>query len=452
MINSDITLWEHQSDTVNRALDTLKDRGYYYILAGCGTGKTLMSLAIVDGLSASRVLIVSTKASLHTTWAREISDKTDDTCLVLDRGTKKNQQALKTDDSRYHIINYEAVWRLKKLPQYDVIISDETHRLSGHTSKQSRAMAKLARTIPYRIGMTGTGFEDRLTQLYGQFRFLTPGKYLRCNLFGTWSDFFEQYAEYYIHDGIKIPTGSKNKEQLMSKIAPYTTILSSEDVLDLPDVINITRSLPLSKKVKRAYTEMKETYITEIASGVITADNVLVHGLRLQQIANGFVTDALTGSVTVLDDKTPKIIETLAILEEIDGAPCVIFTQFRHDVTLLKHALDSNGYTYNLLTGDCKEHGLWQAGQGGQVLIANFSAGSESVDLTRARYGIDYTGTYSNTQYEQSRWRMRRPGADSSLPITYYRLIIEDTIDETIWDTIDNKSDTASAFMHMLAL
>lgn len=429
-------LWKHQQDTHDRAVSVLREHGFYYILAGCGTGKTLTSLAIMDTLAANKVLIVSTKASLTTTWKKQIEAMTDYRCCVLDKSAAKNAELLQNNDIDIFIVNYEMLWRIKNIPHFDMIITDESHRIANHTTKQSRFILKLSKKIPYRLAMTGTGFSDRVTQLYGQFRFLKP------DILGKYNDFFEKYTHYYTKDNIKIYKSPKNYTELMRKIQPYTTILMSEDVLTLPDVVIVEKPLAMPALVRKHYQDMLAEYMVFLESGVIVADNILVHLLRLQQLANGFIED------NILSDYKAK--HVIDIILELNNHPVVIFTNFKTDIALIAKLLDKNKITYSKLTGDTKEHDRWIDGTGGQVLLVNYKAGSESVDLTRARYAIDYNATYSNTIYEQSRYRLRRPGADINHPITYFRLYASDTIDEKMWLLLDNKDTTKNKLLQVL--
>ena len=129
-----------------------------------------------------------------------------------------------------------------------------------------------------------------------------------------------------------------------------------------------------------------------------------------------------------------KLKECLAILDEIGGKPVVIFTRFQEDVRKLQQDIPGA----KLLVGGCHEHIEWQAGEG-QVLIANIAAGSTGVNLSRARYCIYYSIGHSRTDYNQSRYRIRRPGSDLAYPIAYYHILMEGSIDIAIRRALASK-------------
>lgn len=113
-----------------------------------------------------------------------------------------------------------------------------------------------------------------------------------------------------------------------------------------------------------------------------------------------------------------------------------MFTRFKEDVNLLREAFEKDGLEVKLLVGSTHEHDEFQAGSG-DVLIANIAAGAEGIDLSRARYVIYYSVDHSRTMYEQSRWRVRRH--EGGLPITYYHLEMEGSIDEDIYKALQGK-------------
>lgn len=450
-----VDLWKHQEALANDFVDGMSERGYHYAIAGCGVGKTLSTLAAIDIAGFKRVLIITTKAAMTSAWAGDISKFTDFTYTLLNKGTKKNNELLR-NKSRIFIINYESAWRVSELGHFDLIVCDESHRIGSHNSKQSKAITGIGASYDNRLAFTGTAWNDRPLQIYGQARYLSPVKRPRVGYvsshFGTWTEFFNTYAEYYMKDNIKIPTGYKNLSKLADMLNPFTTVIETEDVLDLPPLIEKTHNIVMDGTIRKHYREMNNDFITYIKDSAVTADNMLVQGLRLHQLTGGYVTDAVTGEVTQIIEpkKNPKIKATLDILDEIAGEPTVIFTRFTPDVHALKTVLESNGIGVSLLTGDVKEHDAWQADNGKQVLIANMQAGSEGVTLTRARHSIYYSVGFSRTQYEQSLYRTRRPGADLTKPIMIHRLSMLNSIDEHMWSVLAEKGDISRELLKLV--
>jgi len=434
-------LWSHQIAMHDFVSDRLwYDDGYAWLLAGCGTGKTLVAYAVMQTLDVKRMLVLTTKAAALQAWVGDAQKHTEGLTVLapVGKSLKAKVQSLHAATNPFvFVMNYESAWRMTdelRLAEFDMVVADESHKLQGHDSKQSTKLARLCMGIPYKLAMTGTGWDNSHLAVFGQVRWLDPcvkrGR-VHSSVLGTWTQFFDNYTRYYVKDNIKIPTGAKNLPDLNKKINPFTLRVDSEVVLDLPPELHIERVMEMPKPMKRAYEEMHADMVAEIDDGYVVANSILEKTLRLHQITSGFI--PLDGHNRAIDipSKNPKLLELEAILDEIDGKPLVVFMRFLHDMELITRMLDYWGITHRELSGRAHQHVEWQAGAG-QVLLTNIQAGSEGVDLTRARYGVYYSLGHSRTNYTQSLARIRRPGADLNHPVTYFHLIMKDTIDEDI--------------------
>ena len=445
-------LWDHQRQLVDAAHYALEKYGYCWWIAGCAIGKTLSSYKLMEELGVERVLVITTKAAIPSAWIEDAETHLENINLVAPwkKGVKSKICALMASETPVvYVINYESAWRMwvhLKNYGFDLVVCDESHKLKSRSSKMSKLLCKL--NIPKKLIMTGTPWDDRPTDAFGQIRFCSPiirGNYYGSKLVGSWTAFFEKYVIYHQMDNnIKIPLSYKNLDELREQISDWTVWVDSEEVLDLPPEIHIDRYVTMLPKTKRVYRELKAEFIAQVGDDTIVADNILVQVLRLHQITSGFYQPVGSTEVKDLADDT-KLKECLAILDKIGGKPVVIFTVFQEDVRkLLQHIPDAK-----LLVGRKHEHLEWQAGEG-QVLIANLAAGSTGVNLSRARYCIYYSVGHSKTDYNQSTYRVRRPGSDLNFPITYYHIQMEGSIDTTIRRALARKGNMAKLLLEGL--
>lgn len=459
------TLWEHQKLMVEFAKYQLENHGYVYWLSGCTTGKTLAALKVIEVMGFKRTLVLCTKAAIPTAWAEDIRAKTTGFHFIeLLKGTSKEKAArmrrelADTQLPAIVAVNYETARMITadlKAVQFDFIISDESHKLAAPNSKVSIEMAQLAALTPYKMAMTGTGWEDRPTQLFGQLRFMTPqklGKVWGSELVGNWYKFFENYVVYYTHNNIKIPRGYKNLDRLRSIIEPFTMDILTEDVVELPEAIHIRRVIEPTPEIKQAYQQMQEDMIAHFGEDLMRTDNVLAQSMRLHQLTGGFYTPYVVGplglplpdqDVKPVPGSNPKLEALMDIVDELGNKPFVVFTRFSDEVRLITEAFKKQGLETRMLVGGCHEHVEWQAGDG-QALIANISAGSAGVNLSRARYCIYYSMGHSRTDYMQSLYRIRRKGSDLRYPITYFYLLMGGTIDQDILNGMGQKAHIAN--------
>jgi SNF2 domain-containing protein/helicase-like protein len=417
-------LWSHQKDMIAHAKSCYQaGLGGAWWLAGCSTGKTYASLQFMRDMDFKRILVITTAAAAEDVWPTTVLEHFSEYELRLVSGTPKQRaKALNGLPERFiAVVSYGLSWR-DKLPQFEAIISDESHKLQAHNSRVSLNAAKMG--AKFKLLMTGTAFDDKLTYVYGQMRFIDPV------VLGKYESFYNRHVNYYVPPAnpyVKIATGYKNHEQLAERIAPYLIRVDSEKVLDLPPQMDIVKHLKFEKSMAKAYKNFAKDYITKINGEVLTASNAGVLAMRLHQV---------TGSVG-----SPKLQATLDILDEIGRKPTVIFTRFSEEVALLEQKLADESYRVMKLVGGLHQHVEFQKGEG-DVLIANMDAGAEGVDLTRARYVIYYSTGYKRSSYIQSRYRVRRANSpDKQNPITFYHLRVAGTIDDTIAEVIEGKGD-----------
>lgn len=446
-------LWPHQRQMVDFTKAAFKQYRFAWWIAGCAVGKTLSALAVAAELGFDRTLVLTKKTIIEQAWGGAIRRHTMGfTYLPLVNGSSKAKAELlklhKDDPNLVVVVNYEtAVLIIPELlaMRFQLVVADESHKLKSHNSKQSKVLARYL-NIPYRLAMTGTPFHDRPTDAFGQVRWLDGGRRAGSSwaskILGTWTAFFDQYVEYRVKDNIKIPTRYKNLDVLQRKIAPFSIQLNSEEVLTLPPQQDIDRWVEWTPDLKRVYREVERDMLAQYEGNTLVADNVLTMGMRLHQLTGGwFVGDSGSNYIA-----TPKIDATLDLLDEIGGEPTVIFTAFATDVAGLEEALTKAGYKVKKLVGGTYQHEEFQRGDG-DVIIVNLSAGNAGIELTRARYAIYYSVGHSRTDYDQSRYRIRRPGSDVNKPVVYYHLMLPQSVDVAMHRAMQEKADVASKLL-----
>jgi SNF2 family DNA or RNA helicase len=454
-----VDLWQHQRYIIDRALDTLFDRGYHYWDVGCSLGKTIASLTVQEALPKGHTLVLTTKSGVEQAWAQQPAEHFADTPLLsLIGGTTKDKAARYIEFRKLPygitVVNYESFVRMgdvfQKYPP-QTIIADESHKLKAAGGRTSRLLC----TIPakYRLAMTGTAWEDSPLDVYGQLRWLAPARNYTSSILGSWSSFFQEYAIYYTIGHNKIPKAFKNLDRLAKIMASFTTILRTEDVYNaewaakypgtpvLPPAHHDIHWLDMTSQMRSLYETMCERMLARDSGQIMVADNPLVNGLRLHMLTSGLYTGTHHESGTRLTEADARTYEggnvkldrLIDLLDEIGKRKVVIFTRFTQDVDRIKAAVDRPTFE---LTGRAHEHLDFIKAKDG-ILIANINAGSASVDLTVASHCIFYTLDWARSNYVQALARVRRP--ESKHPVTYHYLLVRNSIDGLIYDTLQRK-------------
>lgn len=449
-------LWTHQQE----AVELILSRDKTLLLAGVGVGKTLATIVVAERAKHRRVLVLTMKKPMRSVWEAEFKEAMSDglasgwEILVLDKGSsvskaKQISKAWETKAKLAVIVNYETA-KLLSLDRWnwDFAIADESHKLKSHDSQTSIKLAASLRSVPHKVAMTGTAWDDRPTDVYGQIRWLDPLPLGRQRWgaipFGSWNEFFEQYVVYWNMNHIKIPKSYKNQDQLADKIWPYIHIIDREKVLTLPPVLDVPREVSLKKGHMDFYETLRDEMIAKIDGNTLTASNALALGLRLQQVAGGFYKpDGAEKTVKIPDGDAKKEL-LLDLVDELGQEPFVVFTRFTDEVYDIGASLKRLNIDWVQTADNKDQHMLWQQGVG-QALIVNISSGGAGINLTRAAYGFFYSTGYSNTEFVQAQGRIDRP--KQTRKVTFYHIAAAGTVDGEIQRALRNKASVAQSLL-----
>jgi SNF2 family DNA or RNA helicase len=334
-------------------------------------------------------------------------------------------------------INYESArsepfahWALANV--WPLVIADESHRLKQASGRASRFASRLTLRSRYRLALTGTPMAHEPIDIWAQFRFLDP-----TILDPTFGSFKLRHAVMggYFNKEIK---GWRDLDELKRKFYTIAFRVTNE-VLDLPPELDQSLYATLSPRAARVYRDMEEHLIAELESGLITAANALVRLLRLQQITGGTVTDDSLVEHQIDTAKEDALTDFLSDLDPTE--PVAVFARFKSDLRAIHRAATKAGLCSGELSGDHDDLAAWQRGAIGDptILAVQIQAGGIGVDLTRARYAVYYSMGFSLTDYLQSRARVRRP--PQTRPVTYYHILVTDSIDETVLRAVLARQD-----------
>ena len=447
--------WSHQK----KALSYLFKRDAAALYTDMGTGKTKVMIDLMQSRNFKRVLVVAPKKACDV-WVKQIAlhgvggkfrtypcqnlskAKVTELLLGIPKWTKSRTQ----EETYVFIINYEKVWDKniervlsRKTFGLDCIICDESHRIKGPRSNCTMALTRLGKLVPHRYLVTGTPLAENPIDVYAQYKFLD--RTIFGDNFGAFRDEYENLdivlttrIGHRIRDK-KEPF--KNLDQLREKM--FSCAFYIESSVELPEQTDIEWNFEMPKRTQKLYDEFIEDSAYEMNGMWLSADNVLVNILKLQQLTSGYacVEDIDTKEKKILNVDKARVEAFNEILEELpENEPLVVFCNYKKDIKNVRRACKEAGLLFSELHGGKDTLKSWQDGKT-QVIILQYSSGSESIDLTRARYCVYYSLTRRLSLYEQSRKRIHRPG--QTRPCVYYHLIEKKTPTKVSRITIDEK-------------
>jgi SNF2 family DNA or RNA helicase len=308
--------------------------------------------------------------------------------------------------------------------RWGTLVLDEAQFIKNARTRTARAVRDLH--ADWKLALTGTPLENHLGELWSIFRAVSPG------LFGHWERFRERFV-----DPIEKQKDHRRRHALSRTIRPFILRRTKSEVLsELPQRTEVQLTAELSKPERKLYEDARLWAVTHLADAADDGEDhrfqVLAALTRLRQLAchPALVDASWTGSSAKLD----LLLETVDELRE-GRHRALVFSQFTQHLALIRKALDERGIPYQYLDGRTparqREQRVeaFQRGEGDLFLIS-LKAGGTGLNLTAADYVIHMDPWWNPAVEDQATDRAHRIG--QSRPVTVYRLVAEDTIEEQI--------------------
>lgn len=365
------------------------------------TGKTLTALAIADELNLPRVLIVCPPKAVPE-WERQIAEHWSTTAEV-----KIHTMGELADPKRNR--------KLKRWIAGNLVIADETHRVKSISGLNSRRLRSVSRSAQYRLALTGTPTGQGPQDLWAQFDFLDP------TIFGKWSEFRALYCIMGGYRGKKV-VGQKNQAQMEQIVAQHSYRVSMREVN--PQLIRVQNRViktPLTGELA-AYRSMAEELVAEVKGKKVSTELIVTQVLKLQQITGGSILDSDGTPLEVGDSK-------LRLLLGIKERPLVIVYRFLHEFERIRQA--APGTVQSIRGGE----NTFDPEHPADWILLQVQSG-ESLDLSAAKSMVFYSWDYSHFRHSQVRARIL---VYNSTKVTYYYLVMVNTIDEILLEVVRRK-------------
>lgn len=421
-----------------------------------GLGKTVSTLTavqeLIDDCEVSRVLVVAPKKVAETTWTTEAQKwnhlKTLRVAKVM--GTEKQRRLALEQKADIYVIGRDSfVWLVGiyggMLP-FDVLVIDELTSFKSPKSERFKAMRMATPTVKRVIGLTGTPAPNGLIDLWAQMYCLDMGARLGKSI----SKYRETYFETHKWNNIIVRCDVKKgcDDIIKTKIEDICLSMQAKDYLQLPALLTHTVKVELSPSTMAAYTKFEKDKVIEFNDAHQGEPaNVLANsaaGLmnKLSQFANGAIYDDDRNVHEIHNEKLDKLAE---IVEAANGSSVLVFYQYKHDITRITKKL--KGYKVEAYK-DERQLLDWNAGKI-DVLLAHPAATAFGLNMQQGGHYIVWFGTGWNLElYQQANARLHRQG--QQYPVTVYKLLCANTVDERANAALDNKTGVQQSLLDSL--
>lgn len=440
------TLRSYQKDGY-RWLKTLERYGFHGILADdMGLGKTIqvITLLLSQPKESAPSLIVC-PSSLIYNWEHEFGKFAPNMQVLPVVGTGEERKALLQDISGYDavITSYDLLRRDEEL--YDAytfryMIIDEAQYIKNHTTQNAKAVKAVQ--AEHRVALTGTPIENRLSELWSIFDFLMPG------FLYSYGKFREEYERAIVRE-----QDQEAVRRFRRLTEPFILRRLKQDVLeDLPEKTEQVIYTGLTGVQKQLYQasvlQLREQLEQQSGDQYQHSKlQVLAQLMRLRQICcdPALCFERYNGESA----KTEACVELVEDCIEA-GHKLLLFSQFTSMLELLEEKLKKLGVAYYKLTGETSKEErqrLVNAFQQDQVpvFLISLKAGGTGLNLTAADIVIHYDPWWNVAAQNQATDRTHRIGQKN--PVTVYKLIARDTIEERILQLQESKQELADQIL-----
>lgn len=400
-----------------------------------GLGKTVQTLALLLNRAPKGPALVIAPLSVAMNWLSE-TQKFAPTLKTRLYNSNRDLSDLGTFDlviASYGLVQQDI--DLFTQQHWHSLVLDEAQAIKNSATKRSQAVMSLK--ADFKVIASGTPVENHLGELWNLFHFINPG------LLGSKERFAKRFAT-------PIENGDDTARQTLKKmIQPFILRRSKSQVLsELPARTQITLPIELSAQERHLYEALRQQAVDNIAAAKKnTPMQVLAEITKLRRFC--------CNPQLVLknaDTASSKLAVFAKVLEELldNKHKALVFSQFVDHLSIVRDYLDQQGISYQYLDGATptaerkKRVDLFQAGEG-DVFLISLKAGGTGLNLTAADYVIHLDPWWNPAVEDQASDRAHRMGQQR--PVTIYRLVAQNTIEEKIISLHAEKRDLADSLL-----
>ena len=423
-------------------LKHLTDRGFGALLADdMGLGKTIQTIAWLmkrrEADDAKPVLIVA-PVSVTMNWMRELAKFAPSMNVMLHQGKERLaggsflRAAKKCDVVITGYPLFVKDFRLLSEAGFGALVLDEAQLIKNPDTR----MAQSARAFPCldRVALTGTPFENRVTDIWSIEEFLNAG------LLGPRSEFVEDF-ERPIREGGSAPAMAELKKAL----APFLLRRLKNDpeiAAELGAKREIREYCVLSARQRAAY----EVALARYANAPREERGGKGHALALLTELK-LVCDGLGGDGEIYGGKVERLVELLESIFDA-GESVLVFTQYVKVGERIKALIEKKfarkvPFLHGGLTPSARDFQIaaFNSSEQPTAFVLSLKAGGFGLNLTKATHVIHYDRWWNPAVENQATDRAHRIG--QSRTVFVHLFISHGTLEDRIDRILEEKRTIA---------
>ena len=417
------------------------------VLLRPGHGKTALTLTALRDAWAFPALVVAPARVAESVWKQEGAawEHLAGLRIVPLVGSPLRRLAAMELRGDVEVVSYENLpWLLDTIDagkRYDAIVFDELSKMKHPGTKRFKRLRHVVEAIRYRVGLTGTPVGNHLLDLFGEM-FMVAGEKPLGPTLGRYRDRYFKAVKFHGFIPVKWALAAPTHEaEIFARCAPYTFTLPDQPVVRTPPVVLNRLDLPMPHDVQVEIMDLERELHVQFEDGIdLVALEASTLATKLRQYAGGAV--YVNPAHDYVERHTEKIDAVRDLLDELQGAPAVIFYWYQHEKERLLAALKGRE-----VASDPTPENLaaWNAGKLEALLLhpqgaghgLNLQAGGSTI--------IWFTLPWSHELWVQANGRLARQGQQAPT-VTAHVLMCGET-DRRVLAALTAKGKTEERFM-----
>ncbi len=423
-----------------------------------GLGKTIELITLLlhdreaaNGASQHGPALLICPMSIVGNWHREVQRFAPSLKVMIHHGHERlSGEAFAEEAQRHDIVitTYALALRDKEhlaLIDWEYVVLDEAQNIKNESAKQTQAIKSINGS--YKIALTGTPVENRLSELWSIMEFLNPG-YL-----GSAADFSKKFAL-----PIEKYHNADRAETLKKVIQPFVLRRLKTDkaiISDLPDKMEMKVYCNLTQEQASLYEAVVKEMMEQIenSEGIQRKGLVLSTLMKLKQVCNHPA--HFVGDGSSLPGRSGKLARLEEMLEEVlaAGDKALIFSQFAEMGGMLRHYLQEKLECEVLfLHGgtpkkqrDLVVQRFQDERRSAPIFILSLKAGGVGLNLTAANHVFHFDRWWNPAVENQATDRAFRIGQTRNVQV--HKFISVGTMEEHIDQMIEQKKYLAESIV-----
>lgn len=436
-----MNLYPHQIEML-RETENLNRVAYYLDM---GLGKTFIGAEKMQQLGNQVNLLICQKSKIDD-WMKHFQEYYPD-CAALNL-TKKEEMAdffyMYQHCSQFNpfvgIINYDLVFRRPELLKLDffTLMLDESSLIQNETAKRTKFILRL--NPDNVILLSGTPTSGKYENLWSQIHLL------------GWDISSKLYNRQYVN-WERIEAGEdfgfwtvnkeepyKNVDRLKSKLREHGAVfLKTDESFDRFGYPKLPEQMPpiiIKVPTTKAYRTFRK-------NGFVTVNTIVndqygnATNQKIELVGDTTFTQRLYARMLCGQYNKDKL-QAFKDLAMSTNDRLIVFYNFNEELAALQRIISTLERPISLMNGSVKNLNAYEW-YDDSITLVQYQVGAMGLDYQKANKMVFFTLTDKSELFEQAKKRTHRIGQER--PCFYYLLLCENSIEEVMLDTLNQRKD-----------